>query len=736
MVTSPRLVMAVVPCLALLARCGGDAATDRDAATADTDAAADTAVENEVADAADAAEVDAAPPGPWVSPPVAWVDCPGVTGWDCGDLVVPMDYADPEGPTLRERVWRHPASDAAARVGVLFVNPGGPGPEAHPFAQGLVSSEDELARRFDVVALDPRGTGDSEPHLDCQSDADLENLRMTSSELDPVGYAALVGWLRSSCGALGGDVLAAVGTERVARDLDALRGALGEERANLLGASYGTGLGATYARLFPDRVRAFVLDAPMTPRFPTFAAVVESLAAKEAELERFFRWCAATTTGALCLGVPGSGPEGAAKAWDDLVAALDSGDVPGPRGPATRDDLTTVAAALFASGSPDTQSEAAFNTLAVLMLRALDGDASDLVTLADLIDGRDEDGHYDGAQIANVAFLCRDGLAGETAAALADARAAAATSAPHFASGLAIYEACLGWAAPAERLDLAAPDAPPVLVLAGERDPSTPFDWAGELLEVLPEGSGFFTWHGAGHAFESRGAVMRRLLAFLVDPSLAAVAPDTCPVSLEARPTSVRGSLSGGTAATLELRDPVDDAVLVSVPNAQPGPFELALPEGFAGRWVALRITATGTLPQRRYLDLDAGQGALGTILTYRDADFATVFQRLGVTRSNDRLGLLDVRLTDCDGQGEAGAALTIDGAPATEVAFADGPRCALSLDPTAATLCGRAFTWDVPTGTHDVGWARGEVTAVGPRVVVETRGLVIVSGAGPATVE
>jgi pimeloyl-ACP methyl ester carboxylesterase len=88
----------------------------------------------------------------------------------------------------------------------------------------------------------------------------------------PVGSAEMDAWLGRyqelyrRCERRNGDLLRHVSTADTARDLDLLRRAVGDRRLSYDGLSYGTFLGATYANLFPDRVRALVLDANLNPK--------------------------------------------------------------------------------------------------------------------------------------------------------------------------------------------------------------------------------------------------------------------------------------------------------------------------------------------------------------------------------------------------------------------------------------------------------------------------------------
>jgi pimeloyl-ACP methyl ester carboxylesterase len=229
-----------------------------------------------VGPAALAAETSAGTTQPAGVPEPEWADCPAgsdaaLAGFQCASASVPLDYQDPAGTQITLAVVKHQATDPAQRLGTLFVNPGGPG------GQGTVQVPDwielvpsALRERFDVVSWDPRGIGQSTA-VQCfasqQEEADfLGELADFPVDADQQqAYVARWAELGQRCAERNGPLLNHVSTAETARDLDRLRQAVGEERLTYLGLSYGTILGATYANLFPDRVRALVLDGNVAP---------------------------------------------------------------------------------------------------------------------------------------------------------------------------------------------------------------------------------------------------------------------------------------------------------------------------------------------------------------------------------------------------------------------------------------------------------------------------------------
>ncbi|HET9631328.1 MAG TPA: alpha/beta fold hydrolase [Terrabacter sp.] len=196
---------------------------------------------------------------------VSWTPCTDDDTFDCGTVRVPVDYEQPGGATTTVALRRLEASGPGSRIGSLFINPGGPGGSGIEFAKAAPDVFDDAVReRYDIVGFDPRGMGQSDP-VHCLSDADLDAMYAADPTPDtPAEQAAAhraPAALNRKCLAQGGPLAARMGTEFVARDLDILRSAVGDERLNYYGVSYGTMIGALYADLFTSRVGLMVLDS-------------------------------------------------------------------------------------------------------------------------------------------------------------------------------------------------------------------------------------------------------------------------------------------------------------------------------------------------------------------------------------------------------------------------------------------------------------------------------------------
>jgi len=263
---------------------------------------------------------------------VAWSKCYSDLGaFQCGMVQVPLDYDQPNGVTVSLALVRLPASDPAHRIGSLFLNPGGPGGSGVDFTvfAGPFLYNDSVRAHFDLVGFDPRGIARSTA-LRCFGTPKQWGpyftpfaFPSTSAEEDQWMNADL--YLDSNCAQRGGKIADHMSTANVARDLDQLRQAVGDEKLTYAGFSYGTMIGQTYANMFPNNVRALIIDGVLDPIAWTtgtgdgstvpFSTRLHSDIGAQATLEEFFRLCDA--------GTCAFGPNSAArfKALGDSVKA-------------------------------------------------------------------------------------------------------------------------------------------------------------------------------------------------------------------------------------------------------------------------------------------------------------------------------------------------------------------------------------------------------------------------------
>jgi pimeloyl-ACP methyl ester carboxylesterase len=174
-----------------------------------------------------------------------------VVAAECGVLTVPENPQAPAGRQIRLHVARVAAISRRKQPDPLFVLAGGPGQAAGAFYATVAPAFARILRERDIVLVDQRGTGGSN-RLDCAQQEDL---------LDRASDAEIAADTRACLAALAPRADVAWYTTSVAvQDLERVRAALGVERINLYGASYGTRVAQHYLRRFAPRVRSVILD--------------------------------------------------------------------------------------------------------------------------------------------------------------------------------------------------------------------------------------------------------------------------------------------------------------------------------------------------------------------------------------------------------------------------------------------------------------------------------------------
>jgi pimeloyl-ACP methyl ester carboxylesterase len=322
-------------------------------------------------------------------------------GLEFATLSVPVDYDDPDGDQFDLFMVRRLADDQENKIGSLLINPGGPGVAGSDYAFGADQLfGEELLQRFDIIGWDPRGTGLSQSPIDCIDDYDRY---YASSDITPDDEAErqynvdLAEEFAEECVAANDDILQHVGTNDSARDIDAIRRALGEDQISYFGFSYGSELGGTWATMFPETVRAAVLDGASDPNAGQEEHSLQQAKGFDTALATFLAQCSDDTT---CEFHNDGDAEGA---FDRLMAELDENPIPSdPDRPDVNLQVARqgVAEAMYLDDLwPD---------LAAGLADAQAGDGSGLLALHDRYYRRTEDGSWTNLHEAYQAISCAD----------------------------------------------------------------------------------------------------------------------------------------------------------------------------------------------------------------------------------------------------------------------------------------------------------------------------------------
>jgi len=414
----------------------------------------------------------------------------------CATLKVPLDYDNPSGEQILLALIRLPAT--GDRKGAVLFNPGGPGGSGFdPIAfSGLAISSGLGLDDFDLVGFDPRGV-DRSGGLRCVTDQfEDEHLYVDESPDTPeeqkLKDEATTGFT-DGCKQKYGDTLRFYSTENTARDMDAIRAAIGDDQISYLGISYGTYLGATYATMFPDRVRAMVLDSAFEPNGDTVEEEFKTqLVGFEGAFNNWIAWCQSNSTCGYAATDVGA-------RWDKLRQQLDDTPIKGSDGRVANNAVMERAttAALY--------SESDWPVLAQALAQAEGGDPTGIFALADAYNGRNDDGTYNTLFQSFPVIQCASGL---EATPPDDPDALAATlraAAPRFgkdttgADLTAEVDQCNALVGDVTPVPLKYSGSGPVVIIGGTNDPATPIRWAQKMTTELGPNARLVTYTGEGH---------------------------------------------------------------------------------------------------------------------------------------------------------------------------------------------------------------------------------------------
>jgi pimeloyl-ACP methyl ester carboxylesterase len=485
-----------------------------------------------------ASALTAVPPSqaaPAPAPPrLTWKKCAtqDAPRLECATVTAPLNHADPGGRKITLALSRVPHT-AKKSLGPLLVNPGGPGGSGLALAASVASGlPRSVAARYDVVGFDPRGVGKSRPALDCApghsapvrpdtvpATADLEQANLDRAR----AFAA-------ACGRKHGDVLPYIDTVSAAEDLEVIRRALGAKRINYLGYSYGTYLGAVYARLHPDRVRRMVLDSVVDPTGVWYENNLQQDIAFEDRHRAFMAWVARHDD---VYGL-GADPARVEARWYAMRAAVAAKPAQGVVGPAELEDLFL----------PGGYHNGYWPLLArVFSAYSVKKQAAPLVEAYRAVGAVDAEG--DNGYSVYAAVMCRDAVWPRDWGRWRADNWAVHEKARFMTWSNAWYNApCAFWPTDGLRrpVDVANDKAPPVLIFQATGDAATPYAGAVRTHRLL-RGSSLVVEEGGGNhgvTLSGNACLDRHLAAYLTNGAVprrqSGDADATCPSLPEPKP--------------------------------------------------------------------------------------------------------------------------------------------------------------------------------------------------------
>lgn len=274
-----------------------------------------------------------------------WHRCSSSTpaAFQCATLKVPLDYSRPDGKKIDLAISRFKASSPEERHGVLLVNPGGPGGSGLFMPDSLRAQiPKSVTKKYDLIGFDPRGVGRSSP-ISCGLTAEEENWDRPYKAATYANDVKRARTVAEKCDAKLGDTLRHITTRNTARDMDAIRAALGEKKISYLGYSYGTYLGAVYTQMFPERTDRFVLDSAVDPA-RIWRGMIQVWA--EGSEPAFTRWSEWTAQRNATYKL-GDTPAKVRKTFWDLVAQANRKPIIYHGTPLRGDDIRSGRAAFF-----------------------------------------------------------------------------------------------------------------------------------------------------------------------------------------------------------------------------------------------------------------------------------------------------------------------------------------------------------------------------------------------------
>ena len=376
--------VAVATVLALLAA-GCTSASDQASTSSSAGASGETSSGAATSGSSAASGSSATPGAPGsgtAASGINWTSCG--ERLSCAEVSVPLDWSDPDGEQITLAVIRQSASKPDQRIGTMFLDPGGPGDTGVGLIRGGGADIDTWGDgRFDLIAWDPRGTHASSPVKCFTSDAEAaafwEGVAIPSTPAESAAYATRMKDVAQRCGEMMGPLLSNISTTDTVRDMDRLRELNGDETITYAGLSYGSMIGQIYDNMFPDRVRAMMLDGIVYP--PDYTTSAETRSSADAAntdqvFNQFLTLC--DQAGPDKCALAGHGEPAAARVAR-LFAQVQAAPIPAPN--ASPPDELRYSDLKISSFSP-MRDPRTWPQYAADLNAAVDGDVTALVTAA------------------------------------------------------------------------------------------------------------------------------------------------------------------------------------------------------------------------------------------------------------------------------------------------------------------------------------------------------------------
>lgn len=502
----------------------------------------------------------------YVPPPISWGACTSASlkaaGAECGNVTVPLDYANVNGEKIKIAVSRIKHKTPQSQYqGIMLVNPGGPGGSGLGLSRLQGSIPNGGGNPYDWIGFDPRGVGSSSPSLAC----DPDYFPFNRPDYVPLNKADERYWLKKSakyskdCKRAGGKLLNHLKTTDTVNDIESIRKALSQKQISWYGFSYGTTIGQTYATLHPTRVHRMVLDGVTNPARDVYQSNLDQDIAFEKTENIFFAWMAKYDS----VYHLGNTQKKVRKLWASMLAKTRKAPLDGKIGPDEWTDAF-LSAGYYVYGWEDT---------AAAFVDAVNGDYAAIEQAYVDANGAPGPGSDNGFAIY-LGTQCTDAPWPNKYNKIRKDNFKTYAKAPFETWANAWFNGpCLTWKgkAAAKPFKVDGSKAPPILLIDETFDAATPYSGAIEVRKRFPKSVLIEGVNGSTHSGSLSGITCtdNRIAAYLLNGTLdkrvrgnqSDVKCDPVPQPVPAGASTLqRKSVSPGSAMPQDLRTVITSA--------------------------------------------------------------------------------------------------------------------------------------------------------------------------------